>query len=115
MTDNTPLFNIPSGSIQIGDRMHEETGVIGRSTSGSPVESSPHFHIFSFPECSWKVKVAMRGNQRSGISSHVPEEHTAFDQSPLSAVVKGCVLGEIFGPNMEADVWGGELVQPGRR
>lgn len=48
MTDNTPLFNIPSGSIQIGDRMHEETGVIGRSTSGSPVESSPHFHLL-FP------------------------------------------------------------------
>lgn len=40
-------------------------------------------------------------------------EHTAFDQSlnPLSAVVKGCVL-QIFGPNVEEDVWE-SLVKPG--
>lgn len=43
-------------------------------------------------------------------------QYTAFDQSliPLSAVVKGCVLGEMFGPNVETDVCGRRLIQPGR-
>lgn len=40
------------------------------------------------------------------------KKEKAFDQSLMSfsAVVKGCVL-KIFGPNVEAAVWG-SLVQP---
>lgn len=44
-------------------------------------------------------------------SSPFPEKHTAFDQSPLRAVVKGCVL-EIFGPNNVAAAMWESLVQP---
>lgn len=76
-----------------------------------PEEFSPHFlflffrHVLRVSSCGGKLEPTTPSLKRT----------LHFNQSltPLSAVVKGCVL-EIFGPNVEAAVWE-SLVQPGGR